>query len=121
MSNRSIIVDRVESNIKDSASSFNDMMDIMKSNNSTIEKMSKEMSDYDKVLDSDTFYKNISDSISKMDVDVDVNKDSNVEDFSNSKNKYFPTWCVILILFLLFIGCIYFFKMKKEKNKLKSK
>ncbi len=119
--NSSIIENRIESNIKDSASSFNDMIDVMNSNNSTIEKMSKEMNDYDQVLDSDTFYNNISDGISKMNVDIDTKDDSNVEDFSNLKSKYFPTWCIILILFLLFIGCIYFFKMRKEKNKLKSK
>lgn len=119
--NSSIIENRIESNIKDSASSFNDMMDVMNSNNSTIEKMSKEMNDYDQVLDSDTFYNNISDGISKMNVDIDTKDDSNVEDFSNLKSKYFPTWCIILILFLLFLGCIYFFKMRKEKNKLKSK
>jgi len=119
--NSSIIENRIESNIKDSASSFNDMIDVMNSNNSTIEKMSKEMNDYDQVLDSDTFYNNISDGISKMNVDIDTKDDSNVEDFSNLKSKYFPTWCIILILFLLFLGCIYFFKMRKEKNKLKSK
>lgn len=119
--NNSIIENRIESNINDSARSFNDMMTIMNSNNSTVEKMSKEMSDYDKVLDSDTFYNNISDSISKMKVDIDTKDDSTVEDFSNLKSRYFPTWCTILILFLLFIGCIYFFKMRKEKNKLKSK
>ena len=119
--NSSIIENKIESNIKDSASSFNDMIDVMNSNNSTIEKMSKEMNDYDQVLDSDTFYNNISDGISKMNVDIDTKDDSNVEDFSNLKSKYFPTWCIILILFLLFLGCIYFFKMRKEKNKLKSK
>ena len=118
-STNSIIENRIESNIKESATSFNDMMDIMNSNSSTIEKMSKEISDYDKIVDSDTFYEKISDSISKMDVEIKDN--SNIEDFSNLKNKYFPTWCIILVLFLLFIGCIYFFKIRKEKNKLKLK
>ena len=99
-STNSIIENRVESNIRESASSFNDMMTIMNSNNSTVEKMSKEMSDYDKVIDSDTFYEKISDSISKM--DVEIKDDSNIEDFSNSKNKYFPTWCIIYKLYIFF-------------------
>ena len=121
MSTNSIIEKKISSNINDSASSLRDMIDTMDKSKPSIEQMGKEMNQYDQVIDSDTFYSKISNDVKNMSDKEYSIEDSNVEDFSNSKNKYFPTWCIIIIIFLLLIGCIYFIKMRKEKNKIKAK
>lgn len=121
MSEKSIIVKKFSSNINDSTSSLRDMIDTIEKSKPSIEQMGKEMNQYDQVIDSDTFYSKISDNVKNMSDNDDSIEDSNIEDFSNSKSKYFPIWCIILIFFLLLIGCIYFIKMRKEKNKIKAK
>ena len=75
---------------------------------SAIEKMSKEMSDYEQIIDSDTFYKQDDQPVSSV-----------KESFEDS-NSTFSNWCIILLVIVfIIIGFLYFMKLRKEKNKLK--
>ena len=75
---------------------------------SALEKMSREMSDYEQIIDSDTFYKQ------------DDQPTSSIKEPFEENSSTFSNWCIILLVIVfIVIGFLYFMKLRREKNKLK--
>ena len=99
-------------------SSIRELADVVNSSSASepaIEKMNKEISDYEQIIDSDTFYKDNGTNSNN------VSASSVTENFHDT-NSSFSKWCVILLVIVfMIIGFLYFMKLRKEKNKLKNK
>lgn len=113
ISSKESISSSLESSIKELA----DVVNSSSASEPAIDQMNKEISDYEQIIDSDTFYKdNGTDSKSN-----NVSASSVTENFHDT-NSSFSKWCVILLVIVfMIIGFLYFMKLRKEKNKLKNK
>lgn len=105
----------VSSTLESSIRELSDVVNSASDSDPAIKQMNKEISDYEQVIDSDTFYKDNG-------VDSNNNPASSVTENFHDTNSTFSKCCIILlVLVFIILGFLYFMKLRKEKNKLKNK
>ena len=106
-------VDNVYSDLDKSIESLSSVVQSIDKLESSNQQISQQMSDYNDLMDQDSFY----DTDSRKN-----NLESVNEDFTNETSYFSYSKCCIIIVIAIFLilGFIYFMKLKREKNKLKN-
>jgi hypothetical protein len=105
----------VSSILESSIRELSDVVNSASDSDPSINQINKEISNYEHIIDSDTFYKD-------NEYGGGVASTSYVTENFYDTNSTFSKWYVILLVIVfIIIGFIYFMRLRKEKNKLINK